>query len=217
MRYLTATTSVACLLLSSACTTEIAFDPSYVPPDRPTYVADGALLIVVREDQREFTYEGPPDSEVGDFTTMTIPMAEIVQEIAADVFGSCFARGVIFAPSRDVDQDYVLAMEANLDDFLYRYAREVDRGFSETDPDVWIIPEVDISFDVDVYDRSGALVLRKTYDSGIQAGERYMVTSRPQERINQVLHGTLHTLMTQAANDLYPLLIGECTVLDLDD
>lgn len=216
MRNLTFPTSVVCLLLCAGCAHEIAFDPDYVPPERPAFVADGALLIVVREDQSEFTYEGPPDSEVGDFTTMTIPMADIVREIAVDVFGSCFGQGVIFAPSRDVDQDYVLALEANLDDFFYRYSREFDRGFSETDPLVWIVPEVEISFDVDVFDSRGTRVLSKTYDSGIQAGDRYIVTSRHEERINRVLHATLHALMTQAANDLYPLLIGECTVLDLD-
>lgn len=209
---------ITCLVafVCAGCVHEVGFQADYVPPERPTYIADGALLVVVREDQAEFVYSGPPESEIGDFTTMTIPLATIVQEIAADVFESCFARGVIFAPTRDVDADYVLALEANLDDFLYRYTRIVDRGFAEDDPDVWIIPEVDISFAVDVYDSRGSQVLSKVYDSGVQAGERYRVTSRPSERINQVLHGTLHALITQVANDLYPLLVGECTVFDLD-
>lgn len=203
-------------LVCAGCAHEVGFDPDYVPPERPTYIADGALLVVVREDQAEFVYSAPPNSEIGDFTTMTIPLGSIVREIASDVFGACFARGVEFAPSRDVGGDYVLALEANLDDFYYRYTRVVDRGFSEEDPDVWIIPEVDISFAVDVYDARDMQVLSKVYDSGVQAGERYMVTSQPAERINQVLHGTLHALITQVANDLYPLLVGECTVIDLD-
>jgi hypothetical protein len=166
--------------------------------------------------QPEFLYEGPPDSRVGDFTTMTIPLGAIIREIANDVFSSCFGRGVIFAASRDVDAEYVLALEGDLDNFLYRYTEIVDSGFSEEDPDVWIVPEVEIAFGARIFDSRGNQVLDRTYSSGVVEGERYIVTARPAERINQILHDTLHSLIIQVANDIYPLLIGECTVLDLD-
>lgn len=213
-------TSIGLLLLTlgdlCGCTHEIGFDAGYVPPERPSYVADGALLVVLPEEQEQFTYEGPPDSEVGNFTTMSIPLGSIVKEIARDVFGSCFARGVAFATSREAGGEFVLALEGNMDDFVYRYTRIIDRGFSEDDPDVWIVPEVDISFSADVFDSRGTRVLSKVYDSGVRAGERYMVTSRPSEKINEVLHTTLHDLITEVAEDLYPLLIGECTVIDVN-
>ena len=201
----------------SGCSHEIGFEPGLVPKDRPSYIADGALLFVLPDDEEQFVYDGPPDSEVGNFTTMTVPLGMILKEIATDVFGSCFARGVTFAPTRETGGDYVLALEADLGDFVYRYERVIDRGFSDVqDPDVWILPEVDISIDVKVYDSRGAEVLSKTYDSGVQAGERYMVNPHHEERINEVLHATLHQLLTEVAEDLYPLLIGECHVVDVD-
>jgi hypothetical protein len=58
-------------------------------------------------------------------------------------------------------------------------------------------------------------VLDKVYDSGIAAGEEYLTTSKPAERINRVLHSTLHELMLDLVADVRPLLIEECEVTEL--
>ena len=124
------------------------------------------------------------------------------------------ATGVDFVESLEGQADYVFALEGGMQEFLYSYTKVIDAGFDEDEPEVWITPEIDIAFAVKGYDRAGALVLDKTYDSGVRAGESYTVTSRPAERINRALHETLHALMLDVANDVRPLLMGSCEITD---
>jgi hypothetical protein len=77
------------------------------------------------------------------------------------------------------------------------------------------VPEVEIAFAVKGYNRAGEQVLDKVYDSGVKSGDEYLVTSRPAERINRVLHETLHGLMLQVVADVRPLLLEECKITDL--
>ncbi len=171
--------AVGVTLALAACAYEVAYRPEYVPPETPPFVAQGKLLILLPQEQREFVYSGPPASVTGDFTTMTVPIGSIVQDIAKQVFGGCFAYGVDFVESLEGQSDYVFALQGNMQDFVYSYSKVIDAGFGELDPEVWITPEVDISFAVKGYDRAGALVLDKTYDSGVRAGK---ATRRPAAR-----------------------------------
>jgi hypothetical protein len=202
-------------MIQGGCAYQVEYEAGYVPPERPPFVAQGKLLIVLPEEQRSYTYEGPPDSEVGNFTTLTIPVGQMVREISEEIFNSCFAEGLIFADNRFISEPYDIAIEANLQSLLYRYTRIVDTGFDEQNPDVWIVPEVDISFEVLAYDPEGDRLLDKVYESGLVSGEPYMTTSHPAERINETLHATLHELMLELAADLRLLLIGQCEITDL--
>jgi len=212
--------AVLCTVLGAAsvlaaCAYEIGYRPEYVPTEVPNYIAQGKLLIVMAPEQREFVYEGKPSSATGDFTTLVVPIGSIVQDIATQVFGECFAYGVEFVDSTAGRDDYVLALEGNMQEFVYSYTKVIDEGFDEQPADVWITPEVDIAFAVKGYNRAGDTVLDKIYDSGVQSGESYLVTSKPAERINRTLHATLHALMLQVAADVRPLLIDECEITDV--
>jgi hypothetical protein len=213
-RFINGTVAVTAAMLA-ACAYEVGYDPTYVPEDRPPYVADGKLLIVMPEAQQQLIYRGAPSSEVGNFTTLTIPFGAIMRDIAGDVFGSCFARGVEFTESRETGSDYVLALEGGMEEFLYSYTRIIDQGFSDEEPTTWLVPEVQMQFDIRAYSPRGELMLAKTYDSGVVAGSSYNVASRPAERVNETLHATLHALMLQVANDVRPLLVGNCDIRDL--
>lgn len=203
-------------LVASACAYRLGYEPDYVPPERPSYVADGRLLIVMPAAERELVYEGGPQSRVGSLTRLTIPFGSILQDIAKQVFGSCFARGVEFAETRqDATDPYVLALEGDLAKFLYSYTRVIDEGFAVAAPTTWMVPEVEIAFDVRAYDSEGRKVLDKTYDSGVTSGDRLAVDAGVAERVSQTLHETLHRLMLQVANDIRPLLVGECEITDL--
>jgi hypothetical protein len=201
-------------LAVSACAYEVGYRPEYLPTEPPQYVAQGKLIVVMPPEQRSFTYEGPPSSRTGDFTTLTVPVGAIVQEIASHVFGECFAYGVEFVDSRAARDDYVLALEGDMQEFIYSYTKVIDEGFNAEAADVWIVPEVEISFAVKGYNRAGDEVLDKVYDSGVRAGEEYLVTSRPAERINRALHATLHDLMLKVVADVRPLLMEECEITD---
>ncbi len=205
----------ALLCLLGACSYEVGFQPGYLPEEKPQFIADAKVLIVMPLEQQAFVYSGPPDSKTGDFTTLTVPLGAIVKDIAEDVFTECFSEGVEIATERPSDGDYVVAIEGDIPDFVYRYTKIIEQGFDEGDQDSWIVPEVDISFNARAYDRGGKLILEKTYDSGVTAGESYRVTSKPSERINETLHETLHALMVQLAEDVKPLLVGECTITDI--
>jgi hypothetical protein len=207
--------ATAAALALGGCAYEIGYRGEYVPETPPPYLARGKLLVVMPEEQRSFVYEGPPSSRTGDFTRLTVPIGSMVQEIAGDVFGPCFAYGLEFATSREGHDDYVLAIEGDMKEFIYSYTKVIDQGFNAERADVWIVPEVEIAFAVKGYNRSGAVVLDKVYDSGVKAGEEYMITSRPAERINRVLHATLHELMLDLVADVRPLLMEECEVTDL--
>jgi len=199
----------------AGCAYEIGYRPDYVPDEAPGYIAEGRLLIIMPEAQQQFVYEGPPSSRTGDFTTLIVPLGSIVREIATDVFARCFAYGVEFVESAAGRDDYVLALAGDMEDFVYSYTRVVDAGFNAEAADVWTVPEVSISFHVRGFNKSGTLVLDKIYDSGVTAGEGYLVTSKPAERINRTLHATLHELMLKLAADVRPLLLNECRVTDV--
>ena len=201
-------------LLLAACAYEVAYRPDYVSADPPPYIAKAKLLIVMPATQREFVYKGHPSSSTGDYTTLTIPMGAIVEEVATQVFGGCFANGVDFVESLEGQDGYVLAVEGDMRDFAYSYTKILDQGFGDGEGTAvpWIVPEIDIAFHVKAYNRAGETVLDKLYDSGVAVGASYIVTGRPAERINQVLHKTLQTLMLNLATDIRPLLTGACEV-----
>ena len=194
---------------------EVGFEPAYVPDEVPAFIAGGKIVLVIPTAQHTFTYTGPPESVVGGFTTLTIPIGTIVEAIAEDVFGACFADGVDVVETVDYEDEFVVALMGDMEDFAYRYRRVIDQGFLDEEAETWIVPEVEISLSVRAVNHDGRTLLEKTYASGVRAGESYIVTSRPQERINEALHATLHGLMLDIAADLRPLLVGECTITDL--
>jgi hypothetical protein len=205
----------AAALAAGGCAYEIGYRDAYLPQEPPAYVAHGKLLVVMPEEQQRFVYEGPPTSRTGDYTTLTVPIGSIVEQVARHVFGDCFAYGVEVADSREGHDDYVLALEGDMQQFIYSYTRVIDAGFGTEPADAWTVPEVQIAFAVKAYDPAGEAVLDKVYDSGVTAGEEYLYTSKPAERINRVLHATLHALMLELVADVRPLLMERCEVTEL--
>lgn len=207
---------VAACLAAAGCAYEVGYRSEYVPAERPGFVAQGRLLLVIPEEQREFVYEGPPASRIGDFTRLTVPVGAITEDIAKEVFGACFAYGVdVVSALEDAQGDYVAALRGDMQNFVYSYSEVIEEGFDDGSGTTWITPELDISFRVEAFDRSGAKILDDVYDSGVRSGEKYIVTGRPAERINSTLHATLHALMLEVANDLRTRLLGSCEITDL--
>ncbi len=206
--------AAAAVLTLSGCAHEIGFHAEYLPEEPAQYVAEGKLLILMPEEQRFFTYEGPPSSRTGDYTTLIVPIGNIVQEIARHVFGECFAYGLEVTDSLAGRDDFVLAIEGDMQQFIYSYTKVIDAGFDGQPVDAWIVPEVDLAFAVKGYNRAGETVLDKVYDSGIKAGEAYLTTAKPAERINRLLHTTVHDLMVRLVADVRPLLMEECELTE---
>lgn len=203
--------TTAAMLLLAACVTETTsgFQGRYLPQDKPEFAGKGQALIVIPDGQRDFRWAGKASSWIGSDSILELPLGTIVEKIATDVFGTHFA-GVQFVPTRPTVSGCDFALEGDMDQFIYSYTRVIESGFSDETQESWIVPEVDVAFSVRAYGAGGAQILNKTYSSGAVAGRRYMVSSKPGERINEALHGTLHDLMDKVAADVAAVQPAEC-------
>jgi hypothetical protein len=75
---------------------------------------------------------------------------------------------------------------------------------SDAQPLSTITPSIRFTLALTVYDAGNKVLLRKTYESGWVAGEKYIVTSRPHERVNATFHKALQATMEKVAADIRP-------------
>lgn len=205
--------SLAAIL--TACAYEVGFDAEYVTDDAPSYIAEAEIVVLMHPHDTESVFQGNPTTEVGSFTTLTVPIGNIMQEITAEVFQTCFAYGVVFTQELTSDMAYIVAIEPEIMNFSYGYDRvPLDPTGAEEMPRSITTPQVEFDLSIRAYDSSGSTVLERTYSSGLVSGESYEVTNRPYERVNETFHGALQGLMLRAADDIRPLLVGQCEITD---
>jgi len=207
----------------SGCAFEVEYVPDYVPIVAPTYLAETQLVVLMGDEDARYDYEGRPESFVGQAITLTIPIGAIMREIIASVFRSHFNYGVLFTQRPEPDLRYIVAIEPEIRDFSYRYDRVTEPGVLEmraTDdgyeavPVTIITPSIQFELALKVFNASGQIVMEKVYPSGLVAGESYVVTSRPHERINATFHAALQQIMLTVASDIRPLLAAQPNLLD---
>ena len=222
MRLYGPTTLTLLLAVGGCAPVEVAFEPDYLEATVPSYLAETQILVLMEDQDLQYVFEGPPESFVGQSIDLRIPLAAITREITAGVFRSHFNYGVVFAGEMPDDLPYVLAIQPEIVDFSYRYDQYLDDTVVEIQsidnnveavPVTVITPSIQFDLDVTAYDPDGTRVLDKTYPSGLVAGESYIVTSRPHERINATFHATLQEIMLQVADDLRPLLAAQPNLL----
>lgn len=202
-------------LLLCGCAYQVEHEPAYVTDEAPSFVADAEIVILMHPHDTENVFQGAPTTAVGGFTTLTIPVGNIMQEISAEVFQSCFAFGVVFTQELTDDLAFLVAIEPEIRTFAYGY----DRIPLETTPDEparsMTTPWVEFDLAVRAYDASRQTILERRYPSGHVTGEAYEVTNRPYERVNETFHRALQQVMVQVAEDLRPLLVGQCRITDI--
>ncbi|HLF10898.1 MAG TPA: hypothetical protein VJA26_06760 [Gammaproteobacteria bacterium] len=203
----------------TGCAHEVGFNADYVSHALPESTTAGKLLIVMPQSEREFIYQGAAQSPRGAEHTLIIPMGAIVAEIGTAVFGQCFEQGVVFGNDLASSEGYALAVAPDLTSFVYRYTdfaqRAVAEGEDSAEALVLITPQVEVTLTVTAYDPAGRPVLEDAYESGTVSGESYIISNAPDEKINELLHATLHKLMMQAAGDVNSLLGGQCDLHEL--
>ena len=200
----------------SACAYEVGFDTEYVTEDAPSYVADAEIVVLMHPHDTENVFQGNPTTEVGSFTTLTVPVGNIMQEITAEIFQTCFAYGVVFTQELTPEMAYIVAIEPEIMNFSFGYDRvPMDPTTEDEMPRSITIPQVEFDLSVRAYDSSGSTMLEHTYSSGLVSGESYEITNRPYERINETFHGALHEIMLDVADDIRPLLVGQCEITDV--
>jgi len=201
--------------LIAGCAYRVGYEPDYVADEAPGYVADTEIVVLMHPHDTEYVYQGSPTTTVGDFTTLTIPIGNIMQEITAEVFSSCFSYGVVFTDSLSRDMAFLVAIEPEIRNFSYAYDRTPIPARFDEEQRYSTTPHVEFELSVKAYDAGGETVLDRVYASGPVAGEPYEVTSRPYERINATFHAALQDLMLRVADDIRPLLVGQCEITDL--
>lgn len=200
----------------SACAYQVGFDAEYVTDDTPGYIAEAEIVVLMHPHDTESVFQGTPTTEVGSFTTLTVPVGNIMQEITAEVFQTCFAYGVVFTQALTSDMAFVVAIEPEIMNFSYGYDRvPVDPMDGGEMPRFITTPQVEFDLSIRAYDASGTTTLERMYASGLVSGESYDVTNRPYERINETFHGALQEIMLRVADDIRPLLVGECEITEL--
>jgi hypothetical protein len=201
----------------AGCAYQVEYEADYVGDEQPGYVADAEIVVLMHPHDTEYVYQGSPTTSVGEFTTLTIPIGNIMQEITAEVFSSCFSYGVVFTDSLRRDMNFLVAIEPEIREFSYEYDRvPIGSGFDE-EPRFETTPRVSFDLSVKAYNGAGDTVLDRVYASGSVAGEPYEVTNRPYERINATFHTALQNIMLRVADDIRPLLVGQCEITDLAD
>jgi hypothetical protein len=213
----TGLTPFAIAIAISGCAYQVGYDPEYVSEEAPSYVAEAEIVILMHPHDTEYVFQGSPTTAVGEFTTLTIPIGNIMQEIAAEVFQSCFAFGVVFTQDLNRDMAYLVAIEPEIQNFSYAYDRVPIDTAPDEPPRSITTPQVEFDLAVKAYDSAGRTVLERTYASGPVSGESYEVTNRPYERINETFHSALQQVMVRVADDIRPLLVGQCEITDLAD
>lgn len=207
-------------IIVSGCAREVAFNPELVAEEAPVYIAEAQIAVILPAQEREMVFEGGPTTEVGNFTTLTVPLGQIMQEITTHVFESCFMYGVAFMERLEPEVPFVIAVEPTLRNFSYGYEREPDPrygiGIDGEDTLSIVTPQVEFDLSLNVYNSAGESVLSEDYESGVVTGESYYTTNRPQQRINAAFHSALQEIMQTVAEDIRPHLVGQCEITDFD-
>ena len=189
---------MALTLLITGCAYNVGFTSSYLPPTSLVGKLDGKALIFMTTDQEQWVYSGHPTSFTGGGTTLSIPLGNITKQVALIVFSRYFEE-VDSGSKMDAASQYQIVVNPNVQHFEYAYSQLKHLGFA-------ITPAVALDLQVTWFDATGKQLLQKTYSSGKQEGETYMVSGSPGEKVNQVLHKALADLMTQAAEETVKLV-----------
>lgn len=189
--------AVAALVALTGCASSIAYRADYVPAttiaagDR---IAGRVLVYTTRADDERLVTSGAT-SFTGSGAKLTTPIGMMTREIAYKVLSDAAVEGAALSNELAGAGQYALIVRPETRDFRYGFPQLKNLGFA-------ITPEVEIGLRVSVLDDTGRILLERDYASGVIEGKSYMISGKPNERINQLAHETLHALMLRAVADL---------------
>jgi len=210
---LSALGAVAMSAALGGCAAEGLYQPEYLSKVTPPYLAENKVVVLMHDHDQQYTFTGRPQSEIGENITLTMPIGAILREVAANTFRSYFMYGTVFTDKLVPELGYTVAIEPEIRNFAYRYDRQVEGDVFDVRPGTdsadaqplsTITPSIRFDFKLTVYNAANKVLLKKTYESGWVAGEKYIVTSRPHERVNATFHKALQALMERVADDIRP-------------
>ncbi len=205
---------IACAVaLLGGCTAQGLYQPEYLSRVSPPYLAENKIVVLMHDHDQQYTFTGKPTSAIGENITLTMPIGSILREVTANVFRSYFMYGVVFTDKLVPDLRYTVAIEPEIRNFAYRYDRHIEGDLFDVRPTAegggveplsTITPSIRFELALTVHDADDKVLLKKTYESGWVAGESYIVTMRPHERVNATFHKALQAMMEKVADDIRP-------------
>ncbi|MBX3702734.1 MAG: hypothetical protein KF822_03050 [Steroidobacteraceae bacterium] len=189
--------AMAALLAFTGCASSIAYRADYVPATSvaaPEKIAGRVLVYTTRADDERLITAGAT-SFTGSGARLTTPIGMMTREIAYKVFSEGATEGAVLSNESGGAGQYAMVVRPEARDFRYGFPQLKNLGFA-------ITPEVEVSLRVSVLDGSGAVLLENDYESGVVEGKSYMLSGKPNERINQLAHTTIHALMLRALADV---------------
>ena len=154
---------------------------------------EGKVLVMMTAEQEERVYSGHPTSSTGSDITITVPLGELTNKTALDVFAMNYLT-VGAGHGLDKSESYRLAVTPVVTHFEYSFNQFKTLG-------LFIIPQIEINLQVTFYDGEGKVILSRLYSSGTRDGDSFPCSDIVQERIKQLTQETLIDLMTEAVKD----------------
>jgi hypothetical protein len=189
--------AASALLALAGCASSIAYRADYVPATAVTAeekVPGRVLVYTTRADDERLVTAGAT-SFTGSGAKLTTPIGMMTREIAYKVFSEAAMEGATLSNELAGAERYSIVVRPEAKDFRYGFPQLKNLGFA-------ITPEVEIRMRVSVLDGSGKILLEKDYASGVVEGKSYMLSGKPNERINQLAHQAIHSLLLQAVGDV---------------
>ena len=189
------------LFLSSGCAYKAGYNPTYLPDENPEHVSSKSVLLIMADEDENFTFTGSPTSLTGSTTTVTLPLGFILKEVSEEILEDRFSGGVDFSNEYKEAYRYDVSFQPSFKHFEFRFNQLKNFGFA-------ITPEVNLEVLVTFLDNSGGQIFSKLYNTGYISGEPYMISGSPAEEVSQVLHEGLYKVLKQSFDDAESELLG---------
>ncbi len=188
----------AVMLSAYGCAYQTAYNSTYVPDEPSGHWSSNDAMVVMSEDDFNYTYKGSPSSFTGGGTTLEIPMGYIIREISMEVLRDRFSGEIGFA--NDVMPDrYQLALRSSIEKWDYKYNQLRNLGFA-------IMIQAELDLQVEILDASGNVIFDQTYASGLVDGQSFMMSFGPEEKVSALLHELIYGHLEQALDDARPAI-----------
>jgi hypothetical protein len=188
-----AVAAAAVAVTLGACVSTLQSHPDYVVIAGGGGVGvKGQGVIVMDPELRQKTITAHPTSMTGSATSISLPIGQIIDDVAEKVLTPEFSEGVSTASAVKPDAyDVVL----RLDGFSFKYDQLSNLGFA-------ITPKVTVGLTIEALSPDGKRLFRKTYERKDYSSGSYVASLNPAERINRGVHQALGEIFREVADDV---------------
>ena len=184
------------LVTMVGCTSTATYNPGYEARDQyPSESLPGRALILTDTSDDSLTLSQSPSSFTGGGTTINVQVGQIIKQVATNVFDALFEGGAASSNDPSAAAEYTVVVKPTHGSLDFEYDSLENVGFA-------ITPKATVTIRVEVSDPSGDTLIENVYSSGVVAGDTYVASSEPSEKINKVIHVAVGRAIAEAARDL---------------